>query len=84
MNTKDNIKPMEVFSGTSWDAGLVKSLLDDREIEAFIQDDEIGVLAPWYISPGGVGPIKVVVSSADYEAAKQVVDEYYRNINSKD
>ena len=81
MDTKGEIHPMEVFAGAPFDAGLVKSMLEDREIEAFLQDDELGSLAPWYTAPGGAGAVKVVVSSADYEAAKQVVDEYYRNVN---
>jgi hypothetical protein len=34
MKTIDSNEPVEVFSGTGWHAGLVKSLLDDSEIEA--------------------------------------------------
>ena len=56
-------------------------MLEDREIMAYFQDDELGMIAPWYTAPGGAGAIKVVVSSADYEAAKEVVAEYYSNIN---
>ncbi len=81
MKTKDEVKPVVVFAGTQFDAGLVKSMLEDREIEAYFQDDELGMIAPWYVSPGGAGAIKVVVSRADYEVAKEVVEEYYHNIN---
>lgn len=84
MKTKDDITPVVVFAGTQFDAGLLKSMLEDREIKAYFQDDELGMIAPWYVAPGGAGAIKVVVSSADLEAARAVVDEYYENINRKD
>ena len=84
MKTNDDITPVVVFAGNQFDAGLVKSMLEDREIEAYFRDDELGMIAPWYTAPGGAGAIKVVVSSADIEAAKVVVDEYYENINKKD
>jgi len=84
MKTKEDVTPVVVFAGTQFDAGLVKSMLDDREISAYFQDNELGVMVPWNVEAGGVGAIKVVVSSADLEAAKAVVDEYYENINMKD
>lgn len=84
MKAKDDITPVVVFAGNQFDAGLVKTMLEDMEIKAYFQDDELGMIAPWYAAPGGVGAIKVVVSSADVDAAKAVVDEYYENINRKD
>ena len=84
MKTKDDITPVVVFAGKQFDAGLVKSMLEDREIKAYFQDDELGVVAPWNVEAGGAGAIKVVVSSADLDAAKAVVDEYYDNINKPD
>lgn len=84
MKAKDDITPVVVFAGNQFDAGLVKTMLEDMEIKAYFQDDELGMIAPWYAAPGGAGAIKVVVSSADVDAAKAVVDEYYENINRKD
>lgn len=84
MKTKDDVTPVVVFAGTMFDAGLVKSMLEDREIKAYFQDDELGMIAPWYTAPGGAGAIKIVVSSTDLDAAKAVVDEYYDNINKPD
>jgi hypothetical protein len=81
MKSKEDIKPVEVFAGDIWETGLVKSLLEDAEIETFLQDEFRGTLAPWQVAPGGAGAIKVIVSDNDYERAKQVVEEYYRNIN---
>lgn len=81
---KDNITQVVVFAGNQFDAGLVKTMLEDREIEAYFRDDELGMIAPWYAAPGGAGAIKVVVSSEDVVEAKKVVDEYYLNINKKD
>jgi hypothetical protein len=33
------------------------------------------MIAPWVITPGGAGAIKVLVSSTDYDKAKEIVDD---------
>lgn len=80
MNPKEEIEPVEVFAGTGWQAGMVKSLLEDEEIEAFLKDEVSGALSPWYVASGGAGSVKVFVSSADYDRAMAVVKEYEKNI----
>ncbi len=79
MNTNDEIKPVEVFSGTIWQAELMKSLLANAEIEAYLTGEISGTMTPWINAPGGLGAVKVTVSSLDYEKAKIVVDEYMQN-----
>jgi len=70
---------IEIFSGTSWEAAMVKSQLDNVGITAFIKDGIMGTLNPWHNSPGGVGSVKVTINSVDYERAKLIVEEYERN-----
>ena len=83
MNKEEN-NPVEVFAGTAWEAAVVKSLLENAEIEVFLKDEIRGTMVPWHISPGGTDAVTVVVSSADHENAKQVVDEYKANRHSQD
>ncbi|MBE0638269.1 MAG: DUF2007 domain-containing protein [Bacteroidales bacterium] len=80
MNPKEEITLVEIFSGTTWQVGMVKSLLEDEEIEAYLKDDIIGTLNPWWTAPGGVGSIKVMVSSPDVEKARLIVEEYVKNL----
>lgn len=80
---KEENNPIEVFAGTAWEAAVVKSLLENAEIEVFLKDEIRGTMAPWHISPGGTDAVTVVVASGDYENAKQVVDEYIVNRNRK-
>ena len=84
MKTKDKNKPVEVFAGTSLQAGMVKSLLENAEIISFLKDDIIGTLHPWNAVPGGAGAVKVFVSSADFENARMVVTEYEANLKEGD
>ena len=79
MKTDETPYPVEVFAGTAVQANLIKSLLENAEIEAFLKDEFTGVIAPWHSTPGGVGAVKVFVSSVDQEKAKIVVDEFERN-----
>ena len=80
MNTENDIEPVEVFAGTAVQASMVKSLLENAEIEAYLKDEFTGVLYPWHTTPGGVGAVKVFVSSVDQKKARIVVDEYENNV----
>jgi hypothetical protein len=76
MKEKDDSSPVVVFAGTQWEAGLVKSMLEDNEIQAFLKDEILGFMTPWNVASGGV---KVVVASHDEEKAKLIVADYYKN-----
>jgi hypothetical protein len=79
MNKAQDTKLIEVFSGTTWEAGVVKSLLENAEIEVYLKDEVRGTLAPWHVSPGGVGAVKVIVADTDVENAMQVVSDYEKS-----
>lgn len=80
MSKDKEIGPVEVFAGSAMQANLVRSILEDNDIEAFLKDEFIGTLYPWHASPGGAGAVKVVVSYQDYEKAKSIVAEYENNL----
>jgi hypothetical protein len=79
MSIKNEIRSMQVFAGTATEAAIVKSLLENAEIQAFLKDDIMGTWRPWFTASGGAGAVKVIVSSVDAEKAKQVVDDYEKN-----
>lgn len=83
MKRDNEIYPVEVFAGTAVQAALVKSLLENAEIEAYLKDSFAGTLYPWHSTPGGVGAVKVFVSSADQETARLVVDDYESNMKKE-
>ena len=82
MKKDKGITPVEVFAGTAVQATLVKSLLENAEIDAYLKDEFTGTLYPWHTTPGGVGAVKVFISSLDHEKARIVVDEYESNLNN--
>jgi hypothetical protein len=84
MKTPDDYSPVIVFYGTMWEAGMVKSLLENAEIEAYLKDEIRGTYTPWHVAPGGAGAVKVVVSNRDFEKAKLIVDEYEKNLKSEE
>jgi hypothetical protein len=84
MNPTEHPVPVEVFAGTAWEAALVKSLIENADIEAFLKDEIKGTTMPWQVSPGGICSVKVVVSSEDLAMAKQVVEEFEANQKRND
>ncbi len=78
--TKDKKNDLvEIFAGSSIDAEIVSSLLKNSKIETFLKDEIMGTLAPWQVSAGGSGAVKIIINSNDYETAKLIVEEYEQN-----
>ncbi len=83
MSTNKENNPIEIYAGTILEAGMVKSLLESSDIKAYLKDEIMGTLNPWYVVPGGAGAVKVIISSLDFERAKLIVEEYENNIKNK-
>ncbi len=71
MKDNKNIEPVQIFTGMAWEAQLLKNILENNGINAFITNEQIGTLAPFYITPG-VGAVGLLVSSADAEKAREI------------
>jgi hypothetical protein len=84
METDKDYKLVEVFDGTALDAEMVKSLLGNAGIKAFVKDEIMGTMYPWYTAPGGAGAVTIFVSNTDFDIAKHIVNEYEKNIKKKD
>jgi hypothetical protein len=84
MSTKKEFDLIQIFAGTTLQAEMVKSLLQDMGIETFLKDEHMGTWFPFHTAPGAAGSVKVVVANRDYEKAKAVVDEYIKNINTSE
>ncbi len=82
MNKDNEHTLVEIFAGKTIDAEIVKTLLQNAEIESYLKDELIGNLVPWNASAGGTAAVKIFISSDDYEKGREVVDDYYKNIHS--
>ncbi len=79
MDTNNDIKPVEIFSGTQWEATMIKSLLENEQIESFIKNEIMGTLNPFYTSSSGSLQVQLMVSSNDFDKSLNVVKEYKKN-----
>lgn len=80
MRAKTEIESVEVFAGTAWQAGMVKSMLGAESIDAFLKDEYVGTIVPWWAAPGGANAVKVIVSSVDATRAREIVADYEKNL----
>jgi hypothetical protein len=76
MKTKREPDFVEVFAGTAMQAEMVRVLLNDSGIDTYLKDSILGTLVPWHVSPGGAGPVKVMVATPDSEKANIIVAGY--------
>lgn len=74
---KDSV--IEIFSGTLWESEMVTTLLKDAEIESFQKNTLLNsnLYDPIYSSG-----VKVMILGSDFEKAKEIIDDYYRNMNN--
>ncbi|MDO9256205.1 MAG: DUF2007 domain-containing protein [Bacteroidales bacterium] len=75
-----DLAPYEVFEGSAWEAGLLKSILEDNDIETITQQ---AAALPIMIWPTEAATIKVFVAFKDFEQAKAIVDEFYTNMEKE-
>jgi len=73
---KDENKAVEVFSGELWKATMIKNILEDNSIPAFLNNEYLGSVAPYLVDAGGIPDVKVVVNSGQEETALKLVEEF--------
>jgi hypothetical protein len=71
-----------VYSGSIVQADLLKCLLEGAGIHALLQDEFIGMIAP-YVFPGGAGAVKVLVAKSDMDQARRIVEDFSRKPTTK-
>ena len=71
MSEKDDL--VVIFAGSVFDATLVRNLLEGAQIEAFLLDEQMARLIPFYLSAMSAGAVKVAVRPADAEEARIVL-----------
>ncbi len=79
MTPNDSITPVEVYTGSVWEAELLRSILEDSGIYTHLQNSNLATIAPFQAAAGGAGPVSVVVSSTDVENALLIIEEFERN-----
>lgn len=65
-----------VFQGSPMDAEIIKEILADHGIQAYLRNELMGTIAPWHVTPGGFDPVEIEVSSADLEKARELIEEF--------
>lgn len=76
MKDQNDIKLVEAFAGELWQATMIQNILEDNQIKAFLENELMGTVQPWTVVAGGLNPVKVIVSSANYEQATKLIEEY--------
>ena len=73
---RDKERMLRIFSGTMWEAEIVRSLLQMADINSFLKNTTINSYAFEPISSEGV---QVMISESDLQIAQEIVDEYNKN-----
>ena len=79
MTNKDEI--VEIFAGEFYQASIIKDILEDNNIEVFIENELMGNIAPWYVASGGIGPVKLKILNSDYALSKELIEAFTNGNN---
>lgn len=60
------------------EADMIRSILEDKEIECFLWDAHIGLIYPPLALSQG---IRIVVEEKNSKEAKQIIKDYFESIN---
>ncbi|WP_342644655.1 hypothetical protein [Mucilaginibacter sp. CSA2-8R] len=66
---------VQVYAADFNEAMEIQAMLQINDIESFIENENLGVIAPWLVSAGGVAPVKVMVAQRDLQAAVAVLSK---------
>ena len=67
-----------IFNGSYFEAMNVKNILADNDISVFVQNEYMGTIEPWVVTPAGFNPVILQVHEDDFEIAKQIVNDYHK------
>ncbi|HPE74838.1 MAG TPA: hypothetical protein P5210_05745 [Draconibacterium sp.] len=79
MKTSNVSNPIMIFAGTNWEAGVLKSNLENAKIEVLLKEEGIDELEPRVGASGEFGSVKVFVSGSDIEVATEIVSDFKKN-----
>ncbi len=68
MKEEDTTHTVEVFSGSPWEAEIIKGLLESNGVMCAIRDGIMGTLAP-YLAPS----VSIFVAEDQYETATEII-----------
>ncbi|WP_372774411.1 hypothetical protein [Mangrovibacterium sp.] len=75
-NSVQTIIPVEVFTGTSLQASMLKIMLDNARIYSFLKNDTVENKDLWWSGHEASGAVKVIVSSSNVEEAHEIVKKF--------
>ncbi|GEM_PF-90290 len=78
MSFPDRNKTIEIFSGTVWEAEMIRSLLNDAHISNFTKNNVLNVFMYEPIQSEGV---KIIILEQDKAEAQKIIDHYFNNLN---
>ncbi len=78
MNAHKDTEPKLVFTGQSWEAEMLKNILEKEGISAYINNEATGNMFPFLTTPG-MGAVKLIVAKENYDRAKEVVKEFEKD-----
>jgi hypothetical protein len=76
MSTQNTSMQVEVFSGEFWKASLMRQLLSDHDIFAYLGNELLSSIDPVIVSTTVASHVSLKVSQADSQRALELIEEY--------
>lgn len=67
------------YAGNLIDVEFAKTLLDAEGIPCFVQNQNMGTLMPWAVSPAGLGAVQLVIKAEDAERVQPIIEDMQKS-----
>ena len=78
MDKHKDTEPRLVFTGQSWEAEMLKNILEKEGISSYINNEATGNMFPFLTTPG-MGAVKLIVAKEDYDRAKELAKDFEKD-----
>jgi hypothetical protein len=65
-----------IFTGTYIETMNIRNVLENKNIEVFLMNENMSTLEPWVVSPGGQKPLILQVNEGDCEKAEKELKDF--------
>lgn len=63
----------KIYSGQYFEAINIKNLLESRNIQVYVENENMSLIEPFAVSPGGTNPILLKVDEDNFDQATETI-----------
>ncbi len=81
--SNERMELIVAYAGNFVDVEFAKTLLDAEGIPCYVQNQNMGTLMPWAVSPAGIGSVQLVIRAEDADRVRPIIEDLIKGENDE-